>query len=656
MTARPPVEPLSIPPRNHYHRATQVSVLTSWFEADLGADPPVDRLPPSMFVPLREGISALDLYFLSHSEMGWFHDLCRDKYPTEFSTPPKCPTEFVASLEWKHLRYIANKLKQLFHSTQAEPRQGIVTWRPRIVALATFFPRISSVQVPSRIRYTVPEKHLFGPNQTVAVKALRRSLHLAYLLGARVVEIVGGAGVPRAAADPSRTHESGGEDYEGLADDYREAHLRSLAHALAEAYFPREIPETGEFNEIPFQHLPPVAMELEPGVSFLLDSLPRYRSLMEHYHDVCRTLHPQHAAALADKLTLNLDLAHAFMLGYSVEDLLRDGIKVGHVHASDHAAGSGRGGSHASDLVPGKFHTYEEYHPWLKHVVQDLSRVEVTPGQEHRLQLPQFSGYIGIELEACNQVESLHSAISTLRRWVQQVKMETRDAAREHHDSEHGFADCARGFILTVDIGNSTAAALNKTGLTGARELGKVVNQVMATVYEKGGDIISFGGDGFIAFFETGNFTPSLCQDEGGRIIVEVLELICNGWHPASPDLHLRVALHFGDVWFISQGAVRNQALSQDIVTSVRLCDDIKRIHQTGKRQDGTPPPPSSACTAVAVTQEAHQLLAPDIQKKFQQEDLPVTLRDGTDTPRIIWFHRECTTKPPQPAPPQSST
>lgn len=655
MSVRQSVDTSGFPgtsPPAAYLRATQVSVLTSWFEADLGEEPPVDSLPPSMFVPLREGISALDLYFLSHSEMGWFHDLCKDKFPTDFSTPPKCPTEFVASLQWKHLRYIANKLKQLFHSPQAEPRQGIVTWRPRIVALATFFPRISSIKVPPGTPYTIPQKHSFGPNQTVAVKALRRSLHLAYLLGARVVEIVGGAGVPRAAADPARP-EDGGEDYVGRAEDYHTAHLRSLAHALVEAYIPSEIPETSEFYDIPFADLPPVAAELEPGISFLLDSLPRYQSLMRHYHEVCHALHPDHAATLADKLTLNLDLAHAFMLGYKVEHLRDNGIRVGHVHASDHAAGAGRGGSHASDLVPGKFHTYEEYHPWLQHVVHELSRVEVSRELEPPIKPPLFSGYIGIELEACNQVESLHSALSTLRRWVQQVKRETPDTESEHPDSGHGFADCARGFILTVDIGNSTTAALYKSGLAGARELGKVVNQVMATVYEKGGDIISFGGDGFIAFFETGNFTPSLCQDEGARIVTEVLESICKSWQPASSDLHLRVALHFGDVWFISQGTVRNQALSQDIVTSVRLCDDIKRTHQA-KQEAIHPPapdsdPPSRACTVVAATDQAYQQLDAIVKKRFTQEDSPVVLRDGTNTSRAIWIHQDCTTTPRRP-------
>lgn len=636
-----------------YLRPTNISIISSWFDADLGSHPPPTCLPPSLFVPLREGFRFIDLYFISHAEMPWYYGLVEsERAKRSLSGQPPAgphtlpvnpfvdPIDFIVSLNADDVFGLARNLRRLLHSPKAEPKQGIVTWWPRIVALATYFPRISSVDLtPPR-----PEKYKFGKNQTRAIGALRRSLLLAHHLGAKVVEIVGGAGVPSTTDIPEKS-------FTGYAHQYREAHYEALAHALAEAYLPTTDSDILDddknvissdvklFNDVDYCDLPPVAIELEPGTGFLMsEKCKSFTDLRKKYKKVLENRlpdDPEQVSKLYSKLTLNLDVAHAFMLGLKPDDLTN--IPIGHLHISDHAAERGRGGAHASDLVPGKFHSAEEYAPWLDDVIKRAANKDCNDSQA-------FSGYVAIELEACNQVDRLHAAATTLARWMQK----SSDALTSAHASCE-FADDVEGFILTIDLGNSSDYSLSQRGENheddekskleaGARDLASMIEFLMTRIYRAGGIIVSFGGDGFIAIFETAGYSPKRKAEEAERVLTEITDL-CHGWKPKRYEITLRIALHYGVTWLLCSGPLRNQALSQDLVTCVRLCEECKPfVSLEGKSE-------KHKIVAFAITGQVHDHLTPKSQQLFEKgSPVPLIFRDGKKDKIKVWVHSTLTT------------
>ena len=612
-------------------KPVNISLITSWFDAPAPPGWKDGDVPPSIAEPLREGFNLLDLYFIGHTEIRWFNSLRpegRRLKEKDLPGPDRSginPTDFAADLNLEDIEAIASGLRKALH--MQEPRRGIVAWHPRITALATFFPDLSAHDVHDDSGKTAAG----GRKETAwrrrqAIRAVRNSLCLAHFLGASVVEVVGGSGVPEQ-----------GSAHHVCPEAYASAKLLRLAKSILCVYHkPSETDEdydSWEGFDFDTSRLPPVAMELEPGPSFLLNSLGQFTGLLDIYREMSRD------TSAAEKLTFNLDIAHAFMIGYTPQDLKRLSIPVSHFHASDHA----------SDLVPGKFHSHAEYGKFLEYAV------ELARDPKNKI----FSGCIAIELEACNQLDRLHAAATNLRRWLNRRWLSPAiPDADELHKAKPGelkftLTEEIEGHIITVDLGNSTktmGADSKKSIEYGVVRQASIVQMVMRRIYEEGGCILSFGGDGFIAIFEVLNNDRT---KEAARVHTLLEELA--GTFVKKQDLkkkrtirpmNLRLAVHFGAVKIISVGPLRNQALGLDLVTSVRLCDHLKDAADADAKGHSWP------YVAIAVTEEVHQAFPPAVQNAYQKALHRQELRDGSGIARIFWYHRRNAASTAPDAPP----
>ncbi|MCB1236458.1 MAG: hypothetical protein KDM91_15430, partial [Verrucomicrobiae bacterium] len=220
-----------------------------------------------------------------------------------------------------------------------------------------------------------------------------------------------------------------------------------------------------------------------------------------------------------------------------------------------HGAHYKSGGSHSSDVVPGKFHSTVEYEPWIELAVH-LCREEY------------FSKTIGIELEACNQLERVHAAKSIIERLIDAAVPTEGDQSSPEKE----------GCILTLDIGNSTKGILFEGGNEGAvSRLQNLIESGVELVFRNQGEIVSFGGDGFIALFEKKRFDR---ENRVAENTFNAIRCLRDWWieirKEKAPGLQLRIGVHFGNVSILSTNRLRGQALSLDLVTSVRLCDNCK--------------------------------------------------------------------------------
>lgn len=483
---------------------------------------------------MADGTRLLDLYFLGHEEVpvfaNWAGMEIHDANLME-------PHAFAASLDPVHLGRIAEKIRRRL--VEAYVGQ-LVGRRPRIPAMATFFPRISSLD-PGR--------------RATAVAAVANTMRLAKKLGCHCVEIVGGTSAP------PLTGVHVGDDPHGYVEARMEALVCSLceiAHALA-----GEDPACARSQ-------PLIAMELEPGPSLLLCDLDAYRKLKAALES--STL-PGAAAARA-MVKLNLDVAHAFIIGLDPKELGKDYLnEIAHMHLSDHAAHHELGGVHASDLPPRSFHVFkDEFQPWLELAVELTNRGE------------NFSKTIAIELEACMDRAVVASAMSTTRRWLNACAKPTADAAAP---APGGGNRRVTGALLVVDLGNSTEVLVG-TKDDQAMGLEHFVGDLCREILNLGGSVMSFTGDGFIALFEARDFGSDREAAEKAAEAAQGAGKILRQKAGDASGLTYRAALHWGDAFVPNTGPLRDQILGKNVVCAARLCSLISQIEQgTPKRQRG---------------------------------------------------------------------
>lgn len=508
----------------------EVSLITSWHvEAETSGKPCL----PGVEYALRENVNLLDLYFVEHSDIPWYLSRIAEKgRRKELQSLRRKPSAFVAALQPDELKRIAESLWTLL--TNAYDGK-LIGRRPRFAALATYFPHLS-----------LP----IGPQRDTAIRALRNTLFLAHHLGCRCVEIVGGAGVP-------------GRNYTGTEspEEYRQSRMEALAANLILVYEDdREIPDNPLRREEMEGKIPIVAVELEPGVSPLLNRPKAFldlRRLIAKRGEDCLT---------ARSVYLNADIAHAFLIGYSPEEALFEqelASRIAHIHISDHAGGRHQGGAHASDLVPGIFHREAEYHPWLKFAINQMNPQSPSDGSGQEPPPSHFSGVVSIELEACNDPDMMLDARRIVQRWV-------RNAAQKFPLSDDGVgSDQKRGILLVVDIANSTEKHFGpRSGQMGSLRLRETIEQLCTVVHNHRGSTMSFTGDGFIALFEAVHFAE---QGEAKRKALTAAQEICQAKYRGR-RLVVRAALHDGEAYIPSSGRLRDQIIGEDVVLTTRLC------------------------------------------------------------------------------------
>jgi sugar phosphate isomerase/epimerase len=451
-----------------------------------------------------------------------------------------------------------------------EYQGGRVGWHPRIGALATFFPNAS-----------LPELEMLEP-RTEAVKALRNSVYLAHLLGCHCVEIVGGAGVP---GPRSSQHVSPAA--------HRRKRLKALADSIT-SVFDRGDPSN------PVHHIPSggrwplLAVELEPGPSFLLNSLDAFDQL-------CKLLPNE----IRQWVGLNIDVAHAFLIGYQPEEVRRRFFnRVIHFHISDHAGDRGRG-IHASDLVPGSFHVQNEYQPWLTLAMELTSKSE------------RFSGALAVEMEAVNDVGEASRAVRITQRWLRELS--DKDSAQSS-DKRLDWRSVRRGAILVVDIGNSTAGLLKRmTSYHAAPQLEEAMTQFFQPVFENSGSIMSFTGDGLIALFEQSRFARvEDAARKAWEAAIGLRKLV--RLNRTGPAISLRIALHWGETYVPNSGPLRNQIMGGHVVLTTRVCDWLAKTIEEKKA-------PRRRGVLIAATDQFYRHSSRDVQDEFEPKGVLVKIK-----------------------------
>jgi len=540
----------------------EVSLISSWY-VPLGNAPTRGSGLPALTLALQDGIGLLDLYFLHHSDIPWYARAAGRKRQRN-----RGPQGFVASLQVNELERIADRLRE-----ELTKHYGgrLVGRRPRLAALATYFPNAS---LP-------PTDRANQDSRNEAVAALRNTLYLARLLGCRCVEIVGGCGVPNSG-------------YKRKADPpaYRQQCLQALAQTLADVY---NLEDGAPLEPISEDDVPVVSIELEPGPSFLMNSLDAFRELRD-------TLDKEHGpdSLVYKSLKLNVDIAHAFLIGYTPTNLTEEKLQhlVAHMHISDHAGDIAAGGAHASDVVPGTFHAFRDdlsehaYAPWLKLAIE---RANAHDGSF-------CTGTIAVELEACNNVLDVLSSVSLVRRWVWR---QCQEMAGEKQTAAPGGATTLEGALLVVDVGNSTKELLRgKTDAAAAALLQRTMQGLCTLVHDKGGSVMSFTGDGFIALFETAHYLKD--QDAAQHVlnVLDGLKRIITRIRKTK-DITFRAALHWGHAYVPTAGPLRGEVIGRDVVLVTRLCEEIERIHEKAR-------PPKKRGMLTIATESFYEKLGKD--------------------------------------------
>jgi class 3 adenylate cyclase len=529
----------------------EVSLMTSWAMRGIRDD---SASIPGMRLALDAHIDLLDLFYLAPDDIPYYLRLIDHPISEDISTPSK----FAAALVESDILLIANALNAELSRCSASHKMGR---RPRFSAVATYFPEIG----------IYPHDEESEHRRVTAVAALRNTLYLAHMIGCRVVEVVGGQCIP-ASGQPV-----GDWNWE----DYRKRGLKALSAAL-ESVFSNDSGLIEGLGPNPLDKLdnpPCLALELEPGRPYLLNDHYAFIELRDHIQD----------HRVRQNIRLNADIAHMFILGYKRPQDLPQEVQecIVHMHISDHAGTSQWGGSHAADLPPGTFHFRDDYEPWLRFAIQQAN-AETT-----------FSGAIAVEMEAVGDINEACAAVNIARAWLSQI--EHPDYAERAHDPVFipTFAginnDTHEGAILVVDIGNSTEEILGRFDHDeGCWSLKQIIESLCNAVYEKYGSVMSFTGDGFIAFFDHHQLrelaAPKALNTAmvAAAVLEERLEYLIDVFHEVRklerksglprkpllmPRLTIRSALHWGKAYFPTKGHLSQQILSRDVVRAARVCD-----------------------------------------------------------------------------------
>lgn len=584
----------------------EVSLITSWY---IPVNDKTDRQsgraePPQAIVhALGEGITPLDLYFLDVNDIDWYIQESRSQYkerigrhafvaslakqtlheihksgyvdfknpPNTFQTihPDNCLTRIATALRELMIRHYNGRL---------------IGKLPHFTALATFFPHVS---LP---KGTGEDDRGIGRQQ--AIQAIRASLYLARCLGCRCVEIVGGAGVP-------------GTKFKQRNIDstrYRLLRMETFIDSLKEIF---TLTPDNILSYLPIHEVPFLALELEPGPSFLLNEIGAVTTIFDKLDEDTS----EQGKFISKHVRLCVDIAHAFFLGYSPKTMGKYKHRVGHLHCSDHSGDHLAGGAHASDLPPGTNHQYLEraetmyqYRPWME------LAVKLANGREKKW----FSGAVAVELEATNNLRTVLSSVSTVRRWLRYSAGDTGKNSvtmlspsppspykPQPHNTGENLPESARteGVILVLDIGNST----KEITTLGTIMLKTIIEKLCRIVNRHNGSVMGFTGDGFIALFERTFFINGYDVPWAALNAARELHTLIAKEYPRTTS---RVALHWGSVYIPTGGHLRGEIIGVELVTAVRLCQWLTNVIEPAMPREGYR---SVTCASEACYRQIHQ-------------------------------------------------
>lgn len=525
----------------------EVSVVSSWY-----VPPPrrkgskSDASLPALEVALRNRLPLHDLYFLGDGDVDWYAEKAELK-PGEQSER-RAPLELASSFTRPQLDRIAAALIRLMVDQFQGPLVGA---RPRFTALATYWPFIS---LPAE---EDEDERLW----LSSIQAIRNSLYLARALGCRHVEIVAGSAIPESASARKRTLPP---------EEYRQGRLARLAQGLRKVFKGDEWDAL--FSGLEESARPFCCLEIEPGSSYLISSLGAFEEF-----------HKKLPNEISRRVLLNADLAHIFLsqseegLEAKVDQLKRLAGRdlLGHMHLSDHAR------SHAADLTPGVYHFFAHYREFLQIAIQAA-----------RSSPRRFSGVIAVELEACNDIHEVTRAVSKTHRWLEEAAETIAVKA-----SSGGLtidAQMKHGAILCFDLTNSTQGFFGEGGAAAScRRLTQVIQEVCMRVLNWKGSVLSFTGDGVIAFFDQDHFSSEAEAAEAAYDALRDLETMLDDYSQHRDQLvdgfpkgvSSRQSIHYGTAMVSSSGRFRHQAIGRDVVIATRVCAWIKTLGSVRKRK-----------------------------------------------------------------------
>jgi hypothetical protein len=280
--------------------------------------------------------------------------------------------------------------------------------RNKIAALATFFPRITSLsQERDSLNNSLPEP--LTPAE-IAVKALANTVRLALALKkagliadacwrqrSAIVEMVCGTILDRCSCQGcQRLHREQDVNYAFIAK--KEEKIGTLCRALQAVYQAVESSPEGDDKNWA------IGMELEPGPTYVLNGVDSIRSIFEKVDKV--------GGAFPKHVGLNVDVAHMKIAecpattegnDIGLEEFLD---RIVHAHICDHP------GMHTCDQIVGSWNPVERYDT-EDYAYLDLFARILRKG--NRKKGPPFSGKIALELEGCNRINWIHQSLSAMK-------------------------------------------------------------------------------------------------------------------------------------------------------------------------------------------------------------------------------------------------
>jgi len=333
----------------------------------------------------------------------------------------------------ENIRPISEWIEKQLWSCQSDGADARIKGKKpqnHISALATFFPDVTS---RSQQPVPLPDTYLdlkCTPRQ-LAIQALTNTVELAIELKRRgliadpcrpsvpsaIVEMVCGTVLDQCHCQACETDRKNKElDYAVVAT--RKEKVRLLGDALKEVWTALK---GGDKDWA-------LALELEPGPTYVLRSLKSIRSVFGHLDQVDRELRQKEKVAygpLARHVGLNVDIGHmkiAEVHARSQEEL-NEGYPSGledfedrivHAHISDHP------GMHTRDQAVGVWNPVERLDSVDYSYLRLLAQI-ARDKEPRRTGLP-FSGTVALELEGCSRIGWIHRSLIAMKHLTEIVE------------------------------------------------------------------------------------------------------------------------------------------------------------------------------------------------------------------------------------------